>query len=144
MRRLPSSVVADASLAIKWVLAEHDSAKARMVGINRTLFAPEFLLVECANILWKHQQRGDVSRDEGTAAFVALQAAPFLWTRDAELVGDARRLSGDLSHPVYDCLYLALAMRNGAPMVTADRRFASLVATFGTLAEYVIALDSLD
>lgn len=25
-----------------------------------------------------------------------------------------------LNHPVYDCLYIALAARDGAPLVTAD------------------------
>lgn len=143
MRRLPPSVVADASLAIKWVVAEDDSAKARAVGIGRTLLAPEFLLVECANILWKHQRRGEVGREEGTAAFSALQAAPFQWTRDTDLVGDARRLSNDLNHPVYDCLYLALALRSGAPVVTADRRFATLIAKSVAFSDCVIALDSL-
>jgi predicted nucleic acid-binding protein len=27
-------------------------------------------------------------------------------------------------HPVYDCLYVALAQREGLPLLTADRRLA--------------------
>jgi len=147
MNRLPLSIVADASLAVKWVVAEDDSPKARLVGEGRTLLAPELMLVECANILWKHQRRGEVASELASelasAAFVALQNGPFVWTRDAKLVDDARRLASDLNHPVYDCLYIALALRNGVPVVTADRRLAALAQKFSVLSESLIALESL-
>lgn len=34
-----------------------------------------------------------------------------------------------LDHPVYDCIYLALAYRIGDVLVTADLRFANTLAT---------------
>lgn len=143
MNRLPSSIVADASFVAKWIIAESDSAKAKLVGVGRTLLAPEFLLVECANIFWKHQRRGDLGAGRSVDALAIVQKAPFLWTRDAELVDDACRLSSDLKHPVYDCLYLALALRRRVPVVTADRRFAALGQTYASMANYLVALDSL-
>ncbi len=39
----------------------------------------------------------------------------------AELVERACTLALGLDHPVYDCLYLALAEREGVALVTADR-----------------------
>jgi predicted nucleic acid-binding protein len=39
----------------------------------------------------------------------------------------------EIGHPVYDCLYLALALQRGTHVVTADRRFAA-VATRPELA----------
>ena len=33
-----------------------------------------------------------------------------------------------LSHPVYDCLYLALAEREGTRLITADQPFVERVA----------------
>jgi len=143
MTRLPPTIIVDANIAVKWVIAEADSIKARATAVGRTLLAPEFMLVESANILWKHQRRGEVGPDFGIAAFAVLQKAPFVWTRDAELVGDARRLSAELDHPVYDCLYLALALRHGAPVITADRRFAALAQKSAALSSSLIALDSL-
>lgn len=143
MTRLPPSIVVDASVAVKWVIAEADSAQARAVAYGRTLLAPELLLVECANILWKHQRRGEVGPDIGTAAFMTLRMAPFVWTHDADLVDDARRLSAELDHPVYDCLYLALALRHGVPVITADRRFADVARKSPALSGSLVALGAL-
>ena len=47
---------------------------------------------------------------------------------DAALVPEALRLSDFLDDPVYDCLYLALAMDVRALVVIADRRFAAAAA----------------
>ncbi|KAA0683038.1 type II toxin-antitoxin system VapC family toxin [Roseomonas genomospecies 6] len=99
MRRLPSSIVADASLVVKWVVAEEDSDKAKAVGLGRALLAPDLLLVECANILWKHQRRGEIDQGTAMAALAVLQSGPFAWTRDCDLVGDACRLSTGVESP---------------------------------------------
>ena len=55
----------------------------------------------------------------------------------------AVRLALSLDRPVYDCVYLALAHRLGARMVTADQRFANALSstehgdTVLTLADHV-------
>ncbi len=41
------------------------------------------------------------------------------------LVVEALRLSQDLNHSVYDCLFLAAGRLRGAPLVTADVAFAA-------------------
>ena len=52
-------------------------------------------------------------------------AMPLNWADDETLVADALRLAVDLDHPIYDCVYLALAYRVGGILVTADTRFAN-------------------
>ena len=42
-----------------------------------------------------------------------------------DIAGEATRLALGLDRPVYDCLYLALAHRIEARLVTADTRFAN-------------------
>lgn len=42
-------------------------------------------------------------------------------------------LATRLDHPVYDCLYLALALDRGAALATADRRFAAAITRAGAL-----------
>ena len=41
---------------------------------------------------------------------------------------EALALASHLDHPVYDCLYLALARREAALLLTADQRLLQLAA----------------
>ena len=45
---------------------------------------------------------------------------------DRQLQAEALALACHLDHPVYDCLYLALARREAAVLVTADQRLQQL------------------
>ena len=49
----------------------------------------------------------------------------------ASLVRSALFLSHRLRHPIYDCLYLALAQREDTRMVTADVEFANVAHAKG-------------
>lgn len=60
-----------------------------------------------------------------------------------QLMAPAARLAHDLDHPVYDCLYLALALQEQRPVITADRRFHGAVQPHPYLAGHVVALESL-
>ena len=53
---------------------------------------------------------------------------PVRWNDDETVSAGAVRLALALGHPVYDCVYLALAHRIGATVVTADLRFANALA----------------
>ena len=50
------------------------------------------------------------------------------WANDEALAADALRIAIGLNHPVYDCVYLALAYQVGGTLVTADTRFFNTVA----------------
>jgi predicted nucleic acid-binding protein len=52
MKRL----VIDASVAVKWVVEEEGTAEALALLRASKLVAPELLVAECANILWKKAQ----------------------------------------------------------------------------------------
>lgn len=56
---------------------------------------------------------------------------PVRWGSDETISADAVRLALVLDRPVYDCVYLALAHRIGATVVTADLRFANAVMPTG-------------
>ena len=62
---------------------------------------------------------------------------PLRWHDDETVSADAVRLALALDHPVYDCVYLALAHRIGAMVVTADLRFPTKRGeSMMTLADY--------
>ena len=116
--------VVDASVAVKWVVEERDSGSARGLASAR-LEAPDLLLVECANILWKKVGIGDLTRPEAAARLGILMRAPVTLAASRELLDVAMELALEWRHPVYDCLYAALAMRRNISLVTADKSLAA-------------------
>ena len=116
-------LVVDASVAIKW-LVEEEGSEAALALKGRDLAAPALLRVEAANVLRTLVARKAAKRDEALELFVLLQSAPVtIVDHDDTLEARALRLALDLGHPVYDCVYLALAERMGRVLVTADNRF---------------------
>lgn len=120
------SIVIDASVALKWVLDEpgQDAADALL---DQELVAPALWLVEAANALWRRSRRGEISDDEAEERLAELLNAPVTAVAIEEDLSAAIRLANRLRHPVYDCLYLALALREMTHVVTADARFHAAV-----------------
>ncbi len=87
------------------------------------LIAPELLIAECANILWKKVQRGELLKDEALLAARLLQGAEIELVPTRLLFEAATRISIEIDHPAYHCLYLALALEKKCQFVTADKRF---------------------
>ena len=97
----------DASVAIKWVVAEKGTAEALALFGSR-LLAPSLLQAECANILWKKVRRGEMSASEGgIAARLLASFGVELCLPEPELTR-VLELAVALDHPAYDCVYLAL------------------------------------
>lgn len=128
-----SRLVIDASVAIKWFVDEPDTPLASVVYLKHALIAPELLGAECANILWKKHRRGELALDAFEEALLEFETAAIELRGMRELIALAGAIASRLDHPAYDCFYLALAIEEQAPFVTAD---ASLVrklraASFG-------------
>jgi predicted nucleic acid-binding protein len=125
------TLVIDASIAVKWVIDEPGAADASALRSKGKLIAPELLVAECANILWKKVRRNELSRDEARLAARLLQRADLELAPTRALLDEATRIAIELDHPAYDCLYLALALANDCPFVTADQRMLRKLAQAG-------------
>jgi predicted nucleic acid-binding protein len=138
---VPERIVVDASLALKWVLHEEHSDRATALGPGRELLTSALFWAEAGNAIATRVRRGELDRIGGNDALRDLQGAP-LRTRplDATTVLAALTIAHDLTHPIYDCCYLALALEEGVVVVTADRRFRSAVTAHPTLADRVVLL----
>ncbi len=122
------SLVVDASVAIKWFVAEELHAEARQLLIGgEELHAPDLLLSELANAAWKKAMRKEIGhRQAGKIAVACLGGVPTLHA-SAGLVGRASEIALSIGHPVYDCLYIACAEALNASLVSADARLAQVV-----------------
>jgi predicted nucleic acid-binding protein len=122
-----NTLVIDASIAIKWVVEEEGTDTAVALRQKARLIAPDLIVAECANILWKKVQRKELSKDEALIGARLLQSAELELVPARALMESATRLAIELGHPAYDCLYLALAVENGCRFVTADERLVDKI-----------------
>ena len=121
--------VADASLALKWVVEEEDSDKARALStgwgaLGVQIAAPYMMLAETANALHRKVVDGHLSLDAATLGLENLYALGIEFHNPPNIHARAIQLAGQLEQrAVYDCIYLALAERLDCELWTADRRF---------------------
>jgi predicted nucleic acid-binding protein len=117
------TLVIDASVASKWVLPEPQSNEAHALRLTgEPIIAPELVYAEIGNAIWKRAAIGELSEAH---ALEALAIATGLFTAIvpmAALAARATQIAIALKHPIYDCFYLALAERERAPLISADKR----------------------
>ncbi len=135
--------VLDASLGVKWVMNEVDSALARRLRDNyrnqvHDLIAPDSFPLEAAHALTKAERRGIVP--DATKLWVELMLdSPQLFP-SLPLMLRALAIATQARVGVYDCLYVALAEREGCEMVTADAR---LLNSLQPTSPFIISLASV-
>jgi predicted nucleic acid-binding protein len=121
--------VVDASVVIKWFVPEIFEAEAkRWLDPANVLYAPDLLLSECGNILWKKVRRKEITDDEANLIATELLNSPLTFISSLDLLMDALSLAGDTGGTVYDCMYLAGAIQQRCQLVTADRKFYNAVS----------------
>lgn len=118
-----AGLVIDASVAVKWFLDEDRSTTARSLLANRAgLLAPESILLEVYNAIWWAIRRGRaVPETLSTAERIVPRAISRLDPIAAHFV-EAANLSRRLQHPIFDCVYIAMARASGSQLITADER----------------------
>lgn len=136
------SFVVDTSVAIKWIIDEEGSDKAELLQ-GADMVAPALLRIEAGNVLRTLAAKQILPNERAIDLFLFLQTAPVtIIDADELLERRALDLALALEHPVYDCVYLALAERMDRQLITADRRF--IKALSGTEHEArALALDTL-
>ncbi len=79
------------------------------------------------NALWKKALRGEI-RDHDDLSVQLANLADLVRTIDEHaFIPRAMDLAIALRHPIYDCIYLAIAEQNDDVLVTADARFLAAV-----------------
>jgi predicted nucleic acid-binding protein len=130
------TIVIDASVAVKWVVSETGSDAADALLDDQDLMAPVLWLAEAANVLWRRARTGDLTAEQANARLSELRKAPVASLPIEPHLERALTLAMEIGHPIYDCIYLALALHHDTHVVTADRRFAS-VASLAALTDRV-------
>jgi predicted nucleic acid-binding protein len=116
-------MIIDASVAFKWIIEEPGSQAAIDWIGKADLLAPTLIHAEVGNALWKRVRKGEIEPDLELADRLS-ELKTYVRTLDetADMVR-ALQIAIELNHPVYDCVYLAMAERLADRLLTADGRF---------------------
>ena len=124
-------MIIDASVAVKWLVDEEDSAAANALLGRIDLVAPTLIHAEVGNAIWKKKRRGELADDPELPLLPELLASILQTIDESSVMERALRLALALDHPIYDCVYLALAETLEQELVTADGRFLSRLSSYG-------------
>jgi predicted nucleic acid-binding protein len=137
---MSDEVVLDASVAADHFFPGPGSGAARaFVRSGRRMIAPDLLFAEFASVAIKFVRRGLVPAAVARDSIARLPLLVHDVVPLGDLTGSAYDLAAGRSFSVYDAFYLALALRRGVPLVTADAKLARRAVDLG-MADHVLLL----
>jgi predicted nucleic acid-binding protein len=131
-------LVIDASAFVKLLDEEPGSLRTDELATRAdTLLAPDWMVVESAMALWKKARRGLLTTDEALDALADGERYPVELVATQQLLPEALALACELPHPLYDTIYLVLALHGGRTLATADARMREAAQALGVRVEWV-------
>lgn len=118
----PGRYVVDAAIIAKWFFGEpHSEAARRLVDGHCEVVVPDLVFSELGSILQRHVTSAKMSDPEALSILRVLAKMPLQVHRTWPLGPIALELQRSLDCGVYDCIHIALALRESAVLVTANR-----------------------
>jgi predicted nucleic acid-binding protein len=118
-------IVVDASVAVQWVAEEDTSAISETLLERDDLVAPELMVIEVANALRRKVFVGDMSLEHAKIGLRFVRDKVAIVDLSDAVLGRALELAQAIYHPVYDCIYLAVAELQGGKIVTYDQELVA-------------------
>lgn len=121
------NIVIDASAAVAVVL-DMPGSEILFATLEEAelVLAPDLFVAEVCNAIWKYRKADLLPMTRCEKALEHALQLPDTFESSMELHREAFALAVRHIHPVYDALYLVLARRNNAAIVTLDHRLAEL------------------
>lgn len=108
---------------MKQAAAQVERGSARFV-------APELILVEAAHALSRKVRHGIIDSDEQQNLWQSMRLMPIELQLAEPHIDDAVKVATENALSVYDALYLAVALRIGATLFTADDQLATVARKY--------------
>jgi len=120
-------MIIDSNIVIHAITPGDFTTKAREILSQGSLHAPEILIAEVANVLGRMVRTRTIEISQAAELYNYAKKLPLRLSASRELIDRAFELSLDLVHPIFDCYYLELALREKLPFVTTDNHFIQKV-----------------
>ena len=122
-----SPYVIDTSVAVKWYIPEPLSVEAkRYMGKGIDRHAPDYLPAEAASVVLKRVRSRDaklkLTFDEARMVPAAMKTTPIQFHESRIMIDPSFALAEQVGSSLYDGLFLALTLRLGGQLVTADEK----------------------
>jgi predicted nucleic acid-binding protein len=123
------AVVVDASVIAAAFFPEPHSAAARtLLTSGDSLYVPDLVYAEVANVFWKRHGRGEIDEKDAADLLSDVLRLPLEVTPSRQLASAALELAMRTGRTAYDCLYIALAVQSKTVMVSNDRRLVNALS----------------
>lgn len=128
-----TTYVLDASAAARLVIeGPETNAIQALVDTADEIIAPTLFSIEIANTMWKYARAKLISAGQASANLdTVLKFVDKLIDTRPDIIREAMTEAIRANHPIYDMLYVIVARRRGAGLITIDKRLATLATTLG-------------
>ncbi len=135
MAQILERLTVDCSIVVKWKITAEDHADAaeellldwQQQAVE--LCAPTLLQAEIMSAFLRAHRRGRVSAEEAKEAIGDLLTLPFRLLDIASVATRAFEIAQQHNERSYDCIYVALAEREGLELWTGDQRLYNALHT---------------
>ena len=138
------SYVLDASVVVKWFALANEEhiekacALFNLIVERKIVFlAPELLVYELSNALWKGKKFNNHQLNEAMKAFYALNVE--LFSANMILLQKAHQIAADYDITIYDAVYVSLAELKECSLITANSKCFKRIQK-----DFVVALDEIN
>lgn len=126
--------VLDASAAIEILLSRSRSGELKKYLLESgEVVSPELFKAEIANVLWRYVRSGLLAQDKANILLGLGLELVDDYIDMKENITESLNEAVRLDHPVYDMLYLTLARRRGARLLTLDKKLKSIAQSAGVM-----------
>lgn len=110
---------------------DSEAAFRRVATGEDSILAPQLLLAETTNVILRKHRRGELSAGELRELLSAIEALPIRYFEHELLLLSAAELALAHGLSAYDALYLALAERHAAKLLTCDEQLDKVARHIG-------------
>ena len=129
-------IVVDASVAVKWCLPGNNEdllpQAEELLASYRTgaelFLVPDLFWLEVGNAIWKAAQKQKIDAETAARNLRTISDLKIPTVPSFDLVPQALQLAIKHGRTVYDAIYVALALRLKANLITADEGLANALA----------------
>ncbi len=130
-----ANYVVDASIVVEALVTGPYTTNAKalfqQIKLRDILLAPEFCLLECTNVLWKHMRFHGMTLAQTQPLISDLQFLLIKRVLMKRLLGGTLQIAAHHNLAVCDAAYILLAEKMGYPLITIDTKQSAVATTVG-------------